>query len=291
VPQAGGGSGSAAWSVSGDHIHPNSPSGGNAGVRAFASGDTAFNLYVETNAEDQVAVYGRGVNAGTDGVGGRATTTGGLGVYGRNDNTTGTAVGGTNISTGLYTLQVGSGGAFTGRTYGVFGKGTYWNYDQAGGGYFEHDDGTASVFSHIASWNSLGYGYRCIGNGDCALTSYTRDGPKALVSVTMPEPRVEDIGRGRLQDGHCRVEFDPLFLDCVESGQDSPCEVFIQLRDDCNGVYVRTDATGFDVRELNGGKTAAEFSYRVSAVRNGARNRRFAPALERVDSHSTHDQE
>lgn len=51
---------------------------------------------------------------------------------------------------------------------------------------------------------------------------------------------------------------------------------FIQLSDDCNGVYVQRQADGFEVRELRAGSSGARFTYRVVAKRRGFETARLA---------------
>jgi len=55
-------------------------------------------------------------------------------------------------------------------------------------------------------------------------------------------------------------------------------KVFIQLNDDCNGVYVKVSKTGFDVFELQNGKSNATFTYRVIANRKDTDYLRFPEA-------------
>jgi hypothetical protein len=52
-------------------------------------------------------------------------------------------------------------------------------------------------------------------------------------------------------------------------------EVFIQLREDCRGVYVEAGTSGFDVVELQGGMSDAAFTYRVMAKRKGFEEKRL----------------
>ena len=52
-------------------------------------------------------------------------------------------------------------------------------------------------------------------------------------------------------------------------------KVIITLTDECNGVYVKKGKTGFDVIELNNGKSNATFDYVVYAKRKGYENKRL----------------
>jgi hypothetical protein len=65
------------------------------------------------------------------------------------------------------------------------------------------------------------------------------------------------------------VNLEKLFSDCITVNAEHQLKVFVQLEDDCKGVYVNKDATGFDVRELQGGTSNARFSWRVLAKWKG----------------------
>lgn len=56
-------------------------------------------------------------------------------------------------------------------------------------------------------------------------------------------------------------------------------KVHVQLNDNCNGVYVKTDATGFDVYELQNGTNNASFTYRLMANRKDTDYLRFPNAV------------
>jgi hypothetical protein len=68
-------------------------------------------------------------------------------------------------------------------------------------------------------------------------------------------------------------------------------KVFIQLRDDCKGTYVKTSDSGFDAFELQGGTSNASFSYRIVAKRKGYEDLRLAkmggPTPEEVSTEQT----
>jgi hypothetical protein len=82
------------------------------------------------------------------------------------------------------------------------------------------------------------------------------------------------------------MDLDPLFSDCITVDAAHPLKVFVQLEDDCRGVYVSKDATGFDVHELQGGTSSARFSWRVLAKWKGYEDRRLPTAPEPLTSES-----
>ncbi|MBL8881009.1 MAG: hypothetical protein JNG88_17985, partial [Phycisphaerales bacterium] len=77
-----------------------------------------------------------------------------------------------------------------------------------------------------------------------------------------------DYGSAQLSGGAVRITLEPEFLQTVTIDDAHPIKVFVQLEGECNGVFVTNKtATSFDVRELQGGRSNAEFSYRVVAYR------------------------
>ena len=103
-------------------------------------------------------------------------------------------------------------------------------------------------------------------------------GHRKLYSQESPEVWFEDFGEGQLAGGKAHIDLDPLFLETVTIDDQHPMKVFIQLNDDCNGVYVQRQATGFEVRELSGGNSSAHFTYRVMAKRKGFETARLEAA-------------
>jgi hypothetical protein len=108
---------------------------------------------------------------------------------------------------------------------------------------------------------------------------------RLLYAQESPEVWFEDVGRGRLQNGKARIELEPVFLKTVTVDERHPMEIFVQLRGDCKGVYVLAGSTSFDVIELQGGTSNADFTYRVMAKRKGYEDTR----LKRMEPGTTPD--
>jgi len=202
---------------------------------------------------------------------------GGAGVFGRHIGTIGTGVVGLGNGGSSYViLTSGSGGAFTGDSIGVAG----FSYGSAGteaGGYFDNYNGTE--YCYIA----LETGYKINGVGLVSTIMDTREGKKNLFAPESPEPWFEDLGEGQLKNGSSgKILLDPKFLDCITVDAQHPLKVFVQLRDDCKGVYVRTYDDGFEVKELQGGTSNARFSYRVVGAWKGHEDLRFPTAPPRL---------
>ena len=128
----------------------------------------------------------------------------------------------------------------------------------------------------------------CYGNADIASSLHvsgvknaivpTSQGRRKLYSQESPEVWFEDVGEGQLMGGLAQINLDPLFLETVTINDEHPMKVFIQLNDDCNGVYVQRQASGFQVAELRGGNSSAHFTYRVMAKRKGFEKERLEVA-------------
>jgi hypothetical protein len=223
-------------------------------------------------------VYGSG-GSGRDGIYGTSAAPTCFGVWGHNSGTTGTGLAGSGNNQTASLPADGAGGAFTGYKYGIYCHATdLVSGDQTAGGYFQADASTTNNRAWVACWTTGGNGYRLIGNGTCVQGFLTRDGERVLASLEMPEARLEDAGHGRLKDGRCRIELDPLFSDCIQVSGEYPLDVYVQLTDDCNGVYVKADELGFGVYELQGGRSNAGFNWRVLAHPKEEKHVRFADA-------------
>jgi len=230
---------------------------GRWGVRIFNAQEDGLNVNnagicgVYVNQAGQYGVFARSTGSvPTAGVYGEGpiTTTGAYGVYGY------------------------------ARNNGIYGKSNYWegvfgrsDSDDAVQGYY---NGSYSTYAGVrGERGSAGYGVYYVGGiggtGEKSTIVKTSKGPVALYSQESPENWFEDFGEGKLNNGHCRIELDKFFLETVTINDQYPLRVFIQLEDNCNGVYVKKENTGFDVYELQSGTSNATFTYRVVAKRKG----------------------
>jgi hypothetical protein len=107
--------------------------------------------------------------------------------------------------------------------------------------------------------------------GPGTVNTIVKDLEGNLVTLTCPEaPEIlfEDYGVGQLVNGKAHIDLDPIFAKNVTINDKHPLRVFIQLEGDCNGVYVTNKTpNGFDVVELNNGKSNVKFVYHVVANR------------------------
>jgi hypothetical protein len=166
------------------------------------------------------------------------------------------------------------------------------------------DDGYAGVFANNSptnlttltsyAYNSATYpfyaanlatGAGCgvdpYGNLNCTGTKNAvvpLDGGKrrvAMSAIESPENWFEDAGSAQLMGGVAVVQFDPDFIQTVNTEKDY--RVFPAPNGDCRGLYVTNKAANsFEVRELGGGTSNVRFDYRIMAIRRKYEAVRFA---------------
>ena len=231
-----------------------------------------------TNANGVGVVGINGANAGSgtgNGLEGETSQQKGLGALGINLNSGGTAVGGVSYYSGTpYLLASGSGGSFKAPKVGVFGWAYNYAHASMGGGFTVGNIGgdLSNYFSYVA-FNYNGTNYKIYGTGTVSTIvncpPEIRDKEKAIMFCPeAPEILFQDYGVGQLKNGKARIDLDPILSHNIFVDETHPIKVFIQLEDECNGVYVTNKSKmGFDVIELQSGKSNAKFSWSVVANR------------------------
>lgn len=238
------------------------------GIYAQTSQSNGFGAWGVNKHANGTGVVGAGNNQTasylTDGSGGAFTGTK-TGSYSIAKNSTGTGVIGAGNNQGAFNLVNGSGGAFTGDSIGVYGYAT-GSGNGTWGGYFKNNrtDGYAYVGGRYDNKD-----YKINGTGTVSTIVKNTAGERVnLYCPEAPEIYFQDYGEGQLVNGKAHIELDPDFAINVTINEKHPLRVFIQLEDDCNGVYVTNKTqTGFDVIELNGGRSNAKFMWTVTANR------------------------
>ncbi|SFD90866.1 Outer membrane protein OmpA [Chitinophaga sp. CF118] len=214
-------------------------------------------------------VVGIGTNVGTFNVG--TTVASGVGVAGGGNNQKPVVpVGGAGVSGNSLNIGV-AGYAQTTNTSDPEVK--RW------GGYFEYRVQTINplVFTPLV------YTYLA-GRYDTASTrmylGITSNAPKAtivkddngnrrlLYCTEAPEVLFQDFGEGQLKNGITHIDLERLLTRSIRVDEKHPLKVFIQLEGECNGVFVTNkSAKGFDVKELQGGKSDVSFTWQIVASR------------------------
>jgi hypothetical protein len=250
------------------------------------------------NPDNGTGVTGRNNGAGR-GVAGYNFGTG-LGIYGQssgylallcqtssNNNLSAGVFGVSQFATGNGTIGAGNnltqclvpgggcGTAGSGTTIGIYGTAVSTTAGtQRSGGYFASNANTAtppqfSNYTYVAAMTTANLSRKIEGPGTVNTVVKAPNGE--MVTLTCPEaPEIlfEDYGIGELVNGESHITIDPVFSANIHVDGNHPLKVYIQPEGDCNGVYVfNKSAAGFDVRELNNGKSNIKFAWHIVANR------------------------
>ncbi|MEC4005312.1 hypothetical protein OX283_011650 [Flavobacterium sp. SUN052] len=205
-----------------------------------------------------------GVNFGASGASGgggvyaQTTQSNGFGTDSRNLNANGTGVFGIGNNVAGNYLIAGSGAAFNGVITGAYARST-----TAGIGEGLYTDQFGAV-TRVNYWSGAAQ-YKIIGTGTVSTTAENLNGDRVTLHCTeTPEILFEDYGQGQLTNGTTHIEIDPILAKNIIVNEKHPLRVFIQLEDNCNGVFVTNKtATSFDVIELASGHSNAKFQYHI----------------------------
>ncbi len=162
---------------------------------------------------------------------------------------------GTSSSTGQSILLDNTGGAQTVQIQ---------NHSLPIGGFIEaqFDGNTKATFYTDSFGNTVATGTKS------AAVPLTNGNMVKVFSMESPEVWFEDFGAGQLGSGITTVKLDAAFVQTV--GLAKGYHVFVTPNGDCNGLYVTNQtSTGFEVRELNGGRSNVPFDYRIVGHRKG----------------------
>jgi hypothetical protein len=109
--------------------------------------------------------------------------------------------------------------------------------------------------------------------------SGTRNGPKATTYASMAStPNVEDFGEAQLTSGQSYVSLKSTFAATIDARVSYM--VFITPEGDTHGLYVtQKTPAGFVVRENQGGRSDAAFSYRIVAKPFGSTAAALRPSV------------
>lgn len=184
-----------------------------------------------------------------------------------NLGTIGSTSGGWSISLGN-----GKGLSTGGRDIGVEGCAKEDNNtgtDQLGGAFYVQ--GFSSGTSAFACIGSVvdNVAYKIVGTGIVSTVVHDLQGnPVVMAAPEAPEALFQDFGTGQLINGKVHISLDPILSKNITVDENHPVKIFIQLNDECNGVFVNNkDGKGFDVTELGNGTSNAGFSWMLTATR------------------------
>ena len=268
--------------VPGTEVNGSVSSGSSAAIKGVNSASTGstFGGRFECASTSGSGVYGMASasTGATYGVYGISNSTVGIGVLGYAPSSSGSSYGVYSVCASTQgTGVLAHASSYTGNTYGLWGQ----SDSESGTGVYgsAHSFSGANYGVYGETNSSSGYGVYfeggIAGTGTKSCVVKTSQGPTLLYCQESPENWFEDFGEGRFVDGRAHIDLDPLFLETVTIDDTNPMKVFIQLRDDCKGTFVKTGTTGFDVRELQDGTSDAAFAYRVVAKRKGFEEKRL----------------
>ncbi len=235
----------------------------------FNDGSVDMDFRIESNGDNEIFFVDGGnnrigisTNAPTsllDLIGNAVTYTS----FFENQAGTGTAIVMTGNGGVLNGLVAGSGSSSTGNTTASFHY-----YDTFGVGQAQIMSDAFGAQWNAGYWDGIQY-YKIVGNGTVSTVIDSPNGEKVTMFCTeSPENLFEDYGEGELNNGEAIIQLDPIFSNSIRVDSEHPVRVIVQLEDDCNGVYVyEKSASGFKVKELNGGNSNAKFTYSVVATR------------------------
>jgi len=278
-------SGTNGYGIAGYGTGTGANSAGVFGHNANGSGTGVWGQTTSATGSGVVGINGAATGTSTgNGVEGETAQQKGLGILGTNLNSGGTAIGGVSYYTGTpYLLSSGAGGSFKAPKVGVFG----WAYNYAAnniGGAFvlgNNSGDLGNYFAYVAC-NIGGTNYKIYGTGSVSTIVDNPNKSKAVMFCPeAPEILLQDYGVGQMQNGKAHIKLDPILSNNILVDENSPMKVFIQLEDECNGVYVTNKTkNGFDVIELKSGMSNAKFAWSIIATRADVVN----PETKTIDS-------
>ncbi len=261
--------------------------GGKSGVYGVSNISSGYGVYGENY--ENVGVFGKS----PEGIGVRGSSTSGTGVNGQSgsgigvsgNGTSGDGVSGNSTSGDGVSGNSTSGTGVNGNSssgYGVYGTsaGNVGVVGECGTGIGVRGSSTSStgVYGNSSSGTAVYAAGSFIATGTKSATVKLNSGSQVnLFAEEAAEVYFNDYAEGTLANGRAHIELDPTFLQTVTVDAEHSMKVFVQLNDDCKGVFVTNrTATGFDVVELQSGTSNAHFTYRVVCKRKYYEDERLA---------------
>jgi hypothetical protein len=203
----------------------------------------------------------------TSGTGVNATSTSGIGVSGTSASTAANAMAVQGV---ISSTSPGSASAAVRAQNNGTGANGYGVYGTAASG-LGVVGSTAAV---SGNWAVFGFGNTGATGTKAALVPAENGTHRTLYCLESPECWFEDFGSGTVINGSATVSIDPLFAATVDSTQ---YHIFLAPEGESKGLYVSAkSASGFTVREQQGGASTVAFSYRLVARRKDVAAPRLA---------------
>ncbi len=212
-----------------------------------------------------------GISASGTGVYGISTT--GSGVVGTSSTGNG-VVGGTDTNTasiagGFFYTTANGGSAMIAQCFNSGSGAAAFVGAAAAGNYAAFLTGQVQIVGNLAISGTF------VATNTKSAAIKSADGTHRLVYCTeSPDAWLEDVGATKLVGGKADVKIDADFAAIVKT---DAYHVFTSPDGDCKGLYITNKtATGFTVREMQGGTSSLVFSYRVMVKRSDVKAERLA---------------
>jgi hypothetical protein len=185
---------------------------------------------------------------GSSGPGVEGNSTNGAGVLGYSPNNYGVV----GSSQGVDAAVGGFNSATTQGASGVYGQSTNG---------FGVTGYSSTGFAFFAEGNVLVQG-EVYTSGDCQ-SGCSRTRHEMSFSGRTSQPTLDDVGEGMLRNGIARVRLAPDFANAIDARK--PYLVLLTPEGDAPLYVANRTATGFEVRQIGGGRTSIPFAYRIVA--------------------------
>jgi hypothetical protein len=132
------------------------------------------------------------------------------------------------------------------------------------------------------SVSSSGYGLFSQGNvfvqgeiftsGSCH-SGCSRTRKQASFGARTSQPTIDDVGESALREGIARVALAPDFANAIDASK--PYVVLLTPEGDASLYVANRTASGFEVRQIGGGRSSVAFAYRIVAKPYGVSDERM----------------
>lgn len=218
-------------------------------------------VYATNNAASGAGTFGDAIEAFT-------AQSASAALWGQNTNAAGTGIMASGNNVGTNFLAAGSGGAFTGTTYGAYTRANNTSGQRASICAISYSGTGVQQQLLLGAYSAAGTQYKVWGTGTVSTVVNGYNGKVTLHAPETPEIYFMDYGQAKLKNGKCHIEIDSILSKNITINDNHPLRVFVQLEGDCKGVYVTNKtSTGFDVIELDGGKSNVSFQWNIVANR------------------------
>jgi len=222
------------------------------------------------------SVSGIGLNGSGGSLGVVGASGGGIGVQGSSNSSFGT-IGYSGSGAGAQGVSGTSFGVIgdTSAAANTSGAGVLGRAPTNIGVYGLTTSGTGVLGQATGGGNAGVFQGNVVVNGDFAASGMKSrvvpnpDGfHRTLYCLEAPQPWFEDFAEAQLVRGSAQVKLAGDFAEVVDGN--APYHIFLQPKGDCRGLYVSSqNASGFEVKELQGGTSSLAFNYRVVVKQQG----------------------